>query len=790
MGSSLGTLTLDLLARIGGFTGPLDKAERQSKKTANAISKHQREVTAAIGSSLKSLAGWAAGFIAFGAMKSFVTSSLDAAGAIKDVAETAGITTDTLQEMRHVTSMFGVSAEQADKGLQRFNKSIGELKAGTGSLYTYLSKTDKALLSQVQSAKSTDDALDLVFKSMSNVADSSERAALAGAAFGKSSSSQRMAIMADDYENLRKEASDLGLVIDSDLIKSADEAGDKLDTMAQVIKTQLTGAVLGLAPAIQSMAQGITKVAPIIGSIFGGWGGGEKAIQEMVDKKNALIAYEKEMADLVALQKEWESVERTQLSLKAQKGSLFNPETLKEAQNNIESITESINQLNGSKSGTSGGAVSPGLSQQQSVEIYKKAFSELEQITQKTYDVMKGVYQDDYDEFFELTGDKLTAQAIYNKNMKALNEKLIGKDSGDSWEDFGNVLKNTSEANKQRLEIIKSSNLAIKAENDRQLQEDIARDVTLRQLTDEANTAELNNISNNIEREIALHEYKYEKLKELYDEGSAELTEIERVEAAERMAILKENDYWGNYVLSMEESMENMDEIIGNSLNSFTSKFGDFFASAIMGTEDIGESFKRLATDMASTMLSAIGKMIAQWLVYQVTKVAVDKTVQAAAIPSLISNAQAGSLLAGINAYASAAAIPYVGWGLAPGAMAAALAVTEPMAAAVSGLAVAGLAHEGIDSIPETGTWLLKKGERVTTSETSKKLDDVLNRIQSGINTAPSGNGPGSNRQSVRIINSIHPSIISDWAQTDEGERVIMNTIGRNRGEVASYVFS
>ena len=122
------------------FTGPLDKAERASKKNATAISKHQREITGAIGSSLKSLAGWAAGFVAFSSIKSFVKNSLDAAGAIQDVAATAGVTTDTLQEMRHVTSLFGMDAEQADAGLQKFNKSIGELKAGTGLLYTYLSK--------------------------------------------------------------------------------------------------------------------------------------------------------------------------------------------------------------------------------------------------------------------------------------------------------------------------------------------------------------------------------------------------------------------------------------------------------------------------------------------------------------------------------------------------------------------------------------------------------------------------------------------------------------------------
>ncbi len=43
--------------------------------------------------------------------------------------------------------------------------------------------------------------------------------------------------------------------------------------------------------------------------------------------------------------------------------------------------------------------------------------------------------------------------------------------------------------------------------------------------------------------------------------------------------------------------------------------------------------------------------------------------------------------------------------------------------------ATAGMAHDGIDSVPETGTWLLQKGERVTTAATSAKLDATLDRV-------------------------------------------------------------
>ena len=66
---------------------------------------------------------------------------------------------------------------------------------------------------------------------------------------------------------------------------------------------------------------------------------------------------------------------------------------------------------------------------------------------------------------------------------------------------------------------------------------------------------------------------------------------------------------------------------------------------------------------------------------------------------------------------------------MAPAAMAAAIAATEPLAATVSALMLTGMAHDGIDKVPQTGSWLLKKNERVVTAETSAKLDRTLDSI-------------------------------------------------------------
>ena len=228
---------------------------------------------------------------------------------------------------------------------------------------------------------------------------------------------------------------------------------------------------------------------------------------------------------------------------------------------------------------------------------------------------------------------------------------------------------------------------------------------------------------------------------------------------------------------------------MGDTLNNFSSQFREFFTSAITDSDNLGESFKRLATGIGTTMVSAIGKMIAQWLVYKATKAIVDKATKAAAVPALTAHAQAASLLAGINAYASAAAIPIVGFGMAPGAMAAALAATQPMAAAVAALALAGMAHDGMDSIPETGTWLLKRGERVVTSQTSKKLDATLNRLQNNYNTSTTNNmyknGSIYSGESHYHYHS-HGPVFLNRAQMRDAAKMLMKETDRERTRIGA----
>jgi len=219
-----------------------------------------------------------------------------------------------------------------------------------------------------------------------------------------------------------------------------------------------------------------------------------------------------------------------------------------------------------------------------------------------------------------------------------------------------------------------------------------------------------------------------------------------RLEEETNEALLESSDdFWVRWLAAAERSLSSLDELAASVLENFTGRFGDAFEDVVTASSSVEDAMKGLADAMVRSVINATGQMLAQWAAYETAKMLLAKPAQAGAVVTMTANAQAASLMAGINAFASTAAIPIVGPPAAPGAMAAALAATSPMVAAVSAAAsagLAGMAHDGIDKIPATGTWLLEKGERVTTANTSAKLDATLERIQAGMNAGGAGSGP------------------------------------------------
>ncbi|HAT1665161.1 TPA: phage tail tape measure protein, partial [Raoultella ornithinolytica] len=221
----------------------------------------------------------------------------------------------------------------------------------------------------------------------------------------------------------------------------------------------------------------------------------------------------------------------------------------------------------------------------------------------------------------------------------------------------------------------------------------------------------------------------------LEDEGyKKELSALEGYYAAQ-------DEMRSNWLAGVESSWQNYADMATNynqiaaeatntALSGVTSTLQQGLYDLATQSEDAGDALSNMIEGFGKTVIQTLTQLAAQWLVYQGIQLLVGKTTQATAVSPMIANAQATALQAQLAAYASTAAIPIVGPGLAPAALAAAAGVTTPLVAAISASALAGMAHDGIDKIPETGTWLLKKGERVTTAGTSAKLDATLDQVR------------------------------------------------------------
>ncbi len=102
-------------------------------------------------------------------------------------------------------------------------------------------------------------------------------------------------------------------------------------------------------------------------------------------------------------------------------------------------------------------------------------------------------------------------------------------------------------------------------------------------------------------------------------------------------------------------------------------------------------------------------------------------------------------------------------------AMATVAASTASIVSTIQSTNLVGQAHDGIMAVPESGTWNLKKGERVTTQETTAKLDRTLDEIRSN------QSGPGN----VQIINTGQP--VSARTQMDGNTLKIFLDAAENR---------
>jgi len=109
-----------------------------------------------------------------------------------------GLSAEGFQKLSYAATTAGVSADKLQAGFNSLNKNLG-----SGGLVKFLADTDKALLSQVKSAKSNTEVFNIMADAISKETDIAKRSALGVSVFGKSWA-ELYPLLAQGAEGIRK----------------------------------------------------------------------------------------------------------------------------------------------------------------------------------------------------------------------------------------------------------------------------------------------------------------------------------------------------------------------------------------------------------------------------------------------------------------------------------------------------------------------------------------------------------------------------------------------------------
>lgn len=778
---NLGTLTLDLIAKVGGFTSGMDAAGRSSAKWRKDVEKNAKAAGVAIG------AGIAAGVTALGAI---TVGAINSAKEISNLSSVANTSTTEFQKYAAGAKLVGIEQEKLADIFKDVNDKVGDfLNTGGGALADFFTNIAPKVGVTADDFRnlSGPQALGLYVQSLekANVSQADMTFYLEAIASDATALLPLLRDGSKGFKTLGDAAEQAGAVMDKESI----DAANRLSAAVWLIEQNVTGLkneiAKGLLPVLSKFVEGLGDtsangaLAKLVADdlsesfqLLGKWALGAVAgihllylgIKTLSDVDTASMKGANWWEKWVPPARFYRTFDnfddvKTVLEQAGVKidaaaqgyGNLlqsFDKPVSEKSSNKILEISKMLDELRNraSKPGTFTAVTNEQKASQKAAEQAAKALQNQFEQAETGYERQIALINTEVDK-------RKDATEVAKLQFEIESGKLVGIN------DLQQKRLNSLATELDRLKKLKQAN------------EDAAKAAAFGATLDqENNTAsagldiqlagagmgekyrgrlqELLQIRQSFNEKLADLNIQYnsgEITKELYDQESEIIQAAmdkrlkiqegyyERADEAQADWMKGVDEAFQNYVDSAENHYQIAADAITGILGGATSALSDSIYDVFTGTETLSDSLGNLAVTIGQTIVKAIADMAAQWLVAQTIQLVFGRTTQMSAAATMAANAQATSLQAGLAAFASTAAIPIVGPALAPGAMAAALAITEPVAIAVGTSALAGMAHDGIDKVPQDGSWYLQKGERVTTAETSAKLDRTLERVNAGM---------------------------------------------------------
>ncbi|HGK8969053.1 TPA: phage tail tape measure protein [Pseudomonas aeruginosa] len=731
---SLGTLTLDLIAKVGGFVAGMDAAERRSAKWRAQVEKDMKAAGKTIGIALGAGATAAAT-----ALVLVVNKQRDLIDQQAKAAQMLDTTYTSLANLGRAGELGGVGMEKIEAASRQLNLNIGRAIGGTKAQAEAFERL--GLSAQDVYELPLDQRIATINQALRDNVQASERASVAADIYGAKNAKAIQQLDPGTIAEAARQVELFGLNlsdVDAAKVEMANDALSTFGLLGDGIAKQLT---VELAPILKAVGDLFLESAEEAGGLG-------NVVQDSVQTAVNALAFLADAAD--GVKRVFELAADAIITGFSKASSIV--------ANNAASILNVVSYL-------------PGVD-------YSDTVSSLRQFATEA----NGVAREAMANIDQTLSRPLAGQAFkqfYADAQKAAEDSAQAtidareevKKTGDA---FVEESSKSQKAIKQTVDAIDSQIRAL------QLQAEMVgmstREQTLFKLAlDGATQSQLD------QAEAALNAVdafdKVKKQQEDYKSLVADLrTEEEQLtdQMRERLAVLD-----AMQGLSDEERNRVASRIVSDSFSAPPSFGGaDAVVAGPQGeldkidkAEEELEKWYQTQLDLLNASREAKAELTAQWD-EQELKLKQEHEDALAAIErsrqqvTMSANEQFFGNLSGLartffgeqsglykaafvaeksyaiaktllnapktasDAYSAMAGIPVIGPALGIAAAAAAVTAQLAQVAAVKNVNLSGMAHDGIDAVPETGTWLLQKGERVTTAETSAKLDRTLDDVR------------------------------------------------------------
>ena len=219
-----------------------------------------------------------------GTLGEMITQTAEYGDEVDKMSQKLGLSTDAYQEWDYVLSLAGTEMSSMSTGLKTLTNKLDDAKNGSASALAMFESLGLSL--EDLQGMSREQAFEAVIYGFQDMADSTERAALANDLFGKSG--QELAPLfnqtREETEKQIQAARDYGMVMSKDAVEASADFQDSLETMNRTMNGFKRNLVSGFLPAVSSAMDGFTQI--MAGNTEEGIALIEEATDEMVQQLN------------------------------------------------------------------------------------------------------------------------------------------------------------------------------------------------------------------------------------------------------------------------------------------------------------------------------------------------------------------------------------------------------------------------------------------------------------------------------------------------------------------------